>query len=138
ADNDPLTYSVTCSQLDSGISISSSGIVSWTPGGAGTFTITVTVSDGRGGTATQAYSLVVSSGVVNHPPYIWSTPITHAIVGTQWAYGVGASDPDAGQTLTYSFTSDVPTGFSSQPSMNANGYMTWSSPQLNNGISPSL
>ena len=45
----------------------------------------------------------------NHAPTIISTPITTATVGALYTYDVEATDPDSGDTLTYSLTVS-PTG----------------------------
>jgi hypothetical protein len=42
------------------------------------------------------------TGPVNNPPTITSTPVTTATVGQAYTYDVNATDPDAGDTLTYS------------------------------------
>jgi hypothetical protein len=50
------------------MNISASGLISWNPGNAGTFPVTVRVTDGRGGSATQTYNIVVSgSGLPPDP-----------------------------------------------------------------------
>jgi sugar lactone lactonase YvrE len=41
----------------------------------------VTVSDGRGGTATQSYIVTVLPDPANHPPIIISEPVTTALAG---------------------------------------------------------
>ena len=45
----------------------------------------------------------------NNPPVITSTPITTATVGLTYAYNVEATDPDSGDTSTFSLTTN-PTG----------------------------
>ncbi len=45
-----------------------------------------------------------SGTAANHPPVITSTPVTDAAEGELYAYVVKASDPDPGDTLTYSLT----------------------------------
>jgi hypothetical protein len=60
ADGDPLTFSVVNSPA--GLNIDpASGLVSWTPAGdqVGNTNVTLQVSDGRGGTATQPYIIAV-------------------------------------------------------------------------------
>jgi FtsP/CotA-like multicopper oxidase with cupredoxin domain len=46
--------------------------------------------------------LDVTGGVPNAPPSITSTAITAATVGQPYSYDVNATDPDAGDVLTYS------------------------------------
>jgi len=58
ANNDPLTYSLAV--FPEGMTINaSSGAIAWTPPGTGTLNVTVQVSDGKGGTATQAFIVTV-------------------------------------------------------------------------------
>jgi hypothetical protein len=45
----------------------------------------------------------------NRPPVITSTPNTAATVGQPYSYAVQATDPDPGDTLTFSLTT-VPAG----------------------------
>ena len=91
-DGDPLTYS-----LDSGVSGMAidpqSGLFTWTPsaGEFGTFPVTLSVSDGRGGVAQQSFDLEVVNPTVtptNHPPTIGSQPTGPAVVGQVWQYQV--------------------------------------------------
>ena len=60
ADGDTLTYSLTTSPTGMGIN-ATSGLISWTPDAAdvGTHAVTVTVTDGQGGSAVQ--SLYINS-----------------------------------------------------------------------------
>jgi hypothetical protein len=78
------------------------------------------VSDGQGGIATQAYTIVVSATPPDQPPVITSTPAQIAMVGQAYQYQVAASDP-AGQTLTYSLSAN-PTGMTIDPTT---GLVSW-------------
>jgi hypothetical protein len=55
-----------------------SGAVTWTPAAnqAGDQSVTLTVSDERGGTATQTYAINVRAETGNHAPSIISDPVT--------------------------------------------------------------
>ncbi|QVW34012.1 putative Ig domain-containing protein [Geobacter sulfurreducens] len=99
-----LTYSFDAAP--SGMSISSAGLVQWTPTNSqtGTFPVTVRVSDGQLA-ATQSFSVAVAPA--NRPPVIASSPVTAAVVGQLYSYTVSATDPD-GDTLYYSIS--APTG----------------------------
>jgi hypothetical protein len=97
-DGNTLDYSWTTN----GGSISGTGsTVSWTaPATIGTYTVTVSVSDGKGGTVTRSISITV----INRNPEISSLTATPATVdsGDNATIQCTASDPD-GDTLTYSW-----------------------------------
>jgi hypothetical protein len=102
-DGDPLTFSVTG---PTGLTIDQNGVLRWTPTAAqvGTANVTVTVSDGRGSTATQAFTITVTPmPTLDHPPTITSTPPLSATVGTLYAYNVQATDPD-NDAVAYTLT----------------------------------
>jgi hypothetical protein len=56
-------YSWSASNLHSGLSLSTTGVLSGTPTTNGTRTVTVTVTDAAGATATRSYSLAVNGAV---------------------------------------------------------------------------
>ena len=102
ADNDTLTYSLLINPA--GMSINSlTGLISWTPtfSQSGLHNVTVQVSDGNGGTATQSWFLIVNN--VNAPPAFTSTPITNATQDIIYTYTATATDPD-GDNLTLTAT----------------------------------
>jgi RHS repeat-associated protein len=105
---DVLTYSLTNSPAGMTI-ISDSGIISWVPESAqvGSHSITVSVSDDAGLTDTQTFELVIDD--INEAPTIVSAAVTQATQGASYSYPVEATDPDAGDSLTYSLTV-FPTG----------------------------
>jgi hypothetical protein len=68
--------------------------------------IIISVSDGRGGTASLApFSITVSTtgGTTNQPPTISGTPPTSVQTGVAYAFTPTAKDPE-GKTLTFSIT----------------------------------
>ena len=79
------------------------GRLAWTPTSAqlGTHAVQVQVIDGRGGSATQSFEIVVSQIVGNQPPAILSTPPFTAKAGREYRYPVQAEDPN-GDALVYS------------------------------------
>lgn len=102
-DGDVLTFSLTL--FPEGMSIDSvTGLISWTPSGtqAGSHDVTVEVSDGRGGTDTQSFTIHVSEAI-NNPPVITSTPVTTGTEGELYTYDVEAEDAD-GDGLLFSLT----------------------------------
>jgi len=105
ANNDTLTYSAT--NVPSWLTFTpSTGRLNGTPtaGNVGTTTgIVVSVSDGRGGSASlPAFNLqVVATAPTNRPPTISGTPPTSVTAGTAYTFTPVGSDPD-GNTLTYS------------------------------------
>jgi hypothetical protein len=91
--NDILTYSLV--QAPAGVAIDSgTGLVTWTPTmeQVDTHLISVQVSDGHGGSDTQAWSVHVISP--NSPPTITNTPPPRAAVGVLYQYPVLTEDPD--------------------------------------------
>ena len=75
-------------------------------GGNNIYDVTVQVSDGHTGTDTQAIAVTVKDVVENLPPTITSgagdTAAVSVAENTTTVTTVKASDPDAGQTLSYS------------------------------------
>lgn len=100
ADGDTLTYTWTYS----GGTVSGTGSsVTWmAPAAEGTYTIGVTVNDGKGGSATRDVSVTVAE--VNNDPVITSVTAGAATVppGGGTTVTCTATDPD-GDTLTYSW-----------------------------------
>ena len=101
--NPAVTFSET-GALPSGITLSSSGTLSGTPaaGTGGTYTITVTASNGIGSNATQSFTLTVDQA-----PTITSASSTTFTVGTAGSFTVIAS---GFPTSTFSETGALPTG----------------------------
>jgi RHS repeat-associated protein len=107
-DGDPLTFAVVSGPK--GLTINpSSGLVQWTPTAdqLGPDAVSLQVSDGRGGTATQVYTIGVEQQKGNLPPAIVSQPVTTAAVGQDYQYPVKALDAD-NDPLTYSLTTAPP------------------------------
>jgi RHS repeat-associated protein len=117
-ENDTLSYSLTASP--SGMTINaSSGLIQWTlPSTGGPFAVTVNVSDGKGGAASQPFQLAL-----NHHPQVTTTPITTGTEGQAYSYPVIATDVDS-NTLTFSLTTS-PTGMTINP---ATGLIQWTLP----------
>ncbi len=72
------------------------------------------------GKSTPVSITIQRTAPVNHPPQITSSPVTTAKEGQAYRYQVQASDPDSGDILTYTLTTQ-PAGMS----MNSTGLITW-------------
>ena len=112
-DGSRLVYSLLTSPT--GMTINSqTGLIIWPvqANQVGSHQVTVQASDGRGGSATQRYTLTASAAAFNRPPLILSAPITTISPGSNYRYQLSARDPD-NQTLQYALVSG-PTGMSVQ------------------------
>ena len=97
-----------------GVTIDSdSGLMQVTPDTAGDLTITVSASDGKGGSATQTFTLPVidpDNLPVNEAPVITTEPDGPAYVGVEWDYTITATDADNDDaTLIYSLVQPLDT-----------------------------
>ena len=112
------TYTLSSGTLPTGLSFSSTGILSGTPTVTGTYNFNVTVSDASACAGTQSFSIIIGcpSGVAAitaiNPLCANSAPLTLSggspVGGTYSGTGVNAGvfDPSAGsQTVTYTYTS---------------------------------
>jgi|CXWL01.1.fsa_nt_gi RHS repeat-associated protein len=113
ADNNPLSYhwSLLSKPANSQASLNNPAIVQprFTADYPGFYVGQLIVNDGHLDSDPDTVTVEVPSILFNHPPVISSvTPVT-ATVGQLYSYPVVASDPDSGDTLTYSL-STAPTG----------------------------
>ncbi len=130
-DGDALTYSVSTSEP--GISVDAqTGRVSWAvPAGAsGQAQLTVLVTDGKGGTASQTYAIGVGQPG-NRPPRVTTQPGTSGVSGASYTYALKAVDAD-GDTLAYALT-EFPQGMVIDSST---GAIQWSIPANVAGLAP--
>ena len=139
-DDDPLTFDLVTGAsgmilVDSQPPTPNSQLVEWIPTSAqmGTNSVTLRVSDGRGGTATQAYIVTVLPDPSNHPPVIISQPVTNALIGQTYTYDVDAIDPD-NDILTYSLVTG-PACMTVDP---VTGLTTWLFPALKTDFNSGL
>ena len=125
-DSDPLTFSAKQANdedLPSWLSISATGELSGTPtlSDVGTLLITVTATDPFGAAADDTFQLEVLE--VNVAPTVLAD-VFHVASGSAKGAAVGtvaASDPNAGDSLTYSITAGDPAGLFA---IDANGAIT--------------
>lgn len=120
---DALTYSI--DSAPTGMTIDSgTGVLQWTPGAGqiGAHTVELEVRDRGRLTDRQSFTVsVAESPPPNRPPVITSSPVTGATAGQAYTYHVEATDPDAGDVLTYSLTT-APAGMGIDP---ATGLIGW-------------
>ena len=85
-----------------GLTVSAAGLVSWAAPSAGAFQVTVSVTDGRGGSATQSYTLTVTPAQVTVPKVIGLTQSAArvALLGAKLTVG----------TITQQTSTTVPIG----------------------------
>ena len=98
-DSDALTYtaSIPAAASSAGMVFDSANrLLKWpAAGAAGAYgPITITVSDGRGGTYGQTFQLQVANQDSNQEPVITSLPSREATYGWMFAYDAAALDPD--------------------------------------------
>jgi hypothetical protein len=95
--------------LPAGLTLSSTGVLSGTPTSFGSFPITVTATDSKGGTGSQAYTLTIASNL----HLVLSTP-SGATAGNGFAFTVqvedSANNPASGFSGTVSFSTTDPQG----------------------------
>ena len=93
----PITFSVTSGALPTGLTLGSGGVISGMPGATGTFTGTITASNGTLPDATQDFSIVIS-------------PATYTITASAGSHGsvspTGAVTVISGANQTFTITPD--------------------------------
>jgi RHS repeat-associated protein len=104
ADNDVLSFSLPTAAPNMGFNtnfkIANQAMITWTPtasmivNGVNTFNVTVQVSDGRGGTRQQPFTITVYDQSTNQKPVITSSPPLVATVGSMYSYNLTGYDPD--------------------------------------------
>jgi len=107
ADGDPLSYLWYVNSVEQSTT-TSTFTFSTSSGDAGTYAISVVVSDGNGGQASHEWTLTVSAGTANTPPVIDSflpSGDPTIALGDSQEFSVSASDPDS-DTLSYAWYVD--------------------------------
>ena len=121
-EGDGITYGLV--NQPSGMTINTSGLVSWTPleGVTTSGLVTVTAADdGDDGVIAGSETFSISVTSINDAPQITSIAKTSAIEGNQYSYQVDVNDPDdSGNALAYSvapITGDM--------NISTSGLLTW-------------
>ncbi|AFY70885.1 RHS repeat-associated core domain protein [Thalassoporum mexicanum PCC 7367] len=106
------------------------GLVTWTPTGeqAGTFDVTLQVTDVRGGEALQTYKIFTAAEEGNNAPIIISEPQTDGFTATGYVQRIEAIDPDD-DALSFTLT-EAPTGMAIDPET---GWISWTTKPENAG-----
>src|SRR5438552_2926582 len=89
----------------------STGAFSWTPSSSGNFPVTVRVTDNRSPALSAFEAITIAVGQApNNPPTVTNpgSKTTNELVNL--AFTVTATDPDAGQTLSFSLDPGAPAG----------------------------
>lgn len=127
-DNDALTYSLANSPT--GMTISATGLVGWTPPNQGTYPVQIIVKDPKGALVSQAFTLNVIP-YENYAPVITSDPPVKAQVGLVFTFTPQANDYNK-DALTWSLPVG-PAGMTIDP---ATGVVTWTPTADNLGANP--
>jgi hypothetical protein len=135
ADGDPLTYAWTQTAPASptgSFNSTTSATPTWTAPDVtanGTYTLRVTVSDGKGGSVAGSINITVQK--VNQPPTVAATitgPST-LLAGSTGSLSITASDPD-GDPLTYSWDQTDPATLGTWVGSSTGSSAQWYSPAL--------
>ncbi|GLQ33341.1 beta strand repeat-containing protein [Litoribrevibacter albus] len=124
--NNGIDLSFALSNEPAGMTVSATGLVTWTPtnGVLSSGLVTVTVSDGgEDGATSDTQDWTITVDAVNDPPVITSTAGTTATEDIEYSYQVVVSDPDDsnnGTDISFSLT-NAPTGMA----VSSTGLVTW-------------
>ena len=129
ADGDALSFTLTAAPAGASLN-PTTGRITWQPTLAqfGVNAVSLEVTDGRGGLATQAFVINVAGEVGNQEPVFVSDPITEAIEGQDYVYDAAVLDPD-GDDLGFRLLQS-PAGMAISA---ATGQISWPAPALQLG-----
>ncbi len=123
ADGEAIDYTLYDWPAGTGITVSDTGQIQWTPNESqvGDYTVTIIVDDGRLGESRYYYVIKVRDPN-NLPPEINGEPTTAVNFGEQYIFDLQAVDPE-GESLTYQLIvgSEIPSGLS----LNDQGILSW-------------
>jgi len=99
----------------------SSGAFSWTPSASGSFPVTIIVTDNGSPTLSAQEAITINVGVSNNPPTVANPGNKTVNELALLSFTATATDPDAGQTVTFSLAAGAPAG----AAITAAGAFTW-------------
>jgi hypothetical protein len=100
---------------------SQTGVFTWTPSSSGSYAITVRVTDNGDPALSTSRVVTVTVASTNQPPTLTVPALLTGTVGQSLTFTATASDPDVGQTLTFSLV-NPPSGASIH---SQTGVFTW-------------
>ena len=108
----PYTFAITSGQLPSGLTLSSTGVLSGTPTVSGSFSVSISITDSSTGTGapfstSSNYTLVINSPTLSFT----SNSISSGTVGQTYSTTISASGGSAPYTYTL-FSGTLPAGLS--------------------------
>jgi hypothetical protein len=122
------TLSYAATGLPTGLSISSSGLISGTPSASGSFSVKVTATDTTGASGSASFTWTVSAATGGNTVTVTNPGSQTGTVGTAVSKQISATDSASGQTLTYSATG-LPAGLSISSSGLISGTPTTAAPR---------
>ena len=115
----PYSYKITSGSLPPGLALSSSGTLSGTPTGAGSFNINILATDQNGSTGAQSYTVQIASATLSISPANLGAATAEA------SYSVSLGTTGGTQPYTYTISSgSLPPGLSLSSSGSLSGTPT--------------
>ncbi|MCC6748385.1 MAG: PKD domain-containing protein [Deltaproteobacteria bacterium] len=129
ADGDPLSFAWTQGACTGSFSAVTAQNPSWTAPAGTSCTLSVTVTDGRGGSATGALAVPIGTVVVNLPPTFTSLfqSARGVTPGGAILFRAAATDPE-GQPIAFTWSASQGT-FSAATESRGTSEVTWTAPQ---------
>lgn len=126
--NDGTSLNYELGNAPDGMTVSDTGLISWTPeeGVLEAEDIEVSVTDSGGNEDSTVFSITVTA--VNDSPVITSEPVTAAVEAQEYVYQLTITDPDDdndGAALNFELTRDTNVELSNEPEISSTGQITW-------------